>query len=176
VSDDQAHGRTLFVRSDDGVRTDLYRLLAAVYASEALARLAEQEGPGSAAHALRAEYERREIHETLLRLAAGYRNSSDQNRSRREAMELPNVNPFHDNCGTLQQGDSAAESLSLREACNKILHCESIEHEHTGTTSLETSPIGTSVILRGRNWGREWTCTLRVSAFVECLFFNYDVE
>jgi hypothetical protein len=157
---------------------DLYRLLTAVYASEVFFKLQKDvDPPPDFVRALRGECELREVHEALLRLAAGFRALQDQENLVGEvqgAKHGKNVNQYHNNCGTLWEDTSKTKSkaLTLREACNKILHAKKVEHIYTQYENPLEFSLAPKVMLHGA-YGKTWKCEVQILRFTECLFYNY---
>lgn len=165
-----------FEWTESRIWLDLYRLLACFYSSVALHKLRDDEGcEYESVKDLRNSCEKAEIHELLIKIAASYRTQQDSVPGHDGKTGPANVNPWHRCCGTLWPDVERKESepLQLREACNKILHADRVEHaydhfEHVWAYSLEPK-----VELLGRRNELRWRAELKVPAFVDCLFYNY---
>jgi hypothetical protein len=71
-------------------------------------------------------------------------------------------------CGTLQPeiGRPQTELLTLREACNKIMHATEVHFDVEGQDT-ETSFINPTIYLYGSNRGSRWRAVLDLVKYVE---------
>jgi len=111
------------------LRLDLYRLICYFHSSEYLAGLTDG-GDGCPWQGLRDEFEDSEIMRILLQTAVAVRfignGHADEMRAQKDWLE--------DEVGKLYKrvGEAAYEPLSLREACNKIIHAKNITLDNNG--------------------------------------------
>ena len=156
---------------------DLYRLLAYFHASSTLHDLKDELGVEyQSIENLRATCEKVEIHELLLKLAAGYRVQQDQQPNIGGQTGSSNVNPWHDDCGHFWPNvdDETNERLSLREACNKIIHATEFEHVYAEYLDPLHYSLAPMIRLYGHRNKNKWKAELDILKFVDCLFYNYD--
>jgi hypothetical protein len=112
------------------VRLDLYRLVCYFYTSAHLADLSHG-GDSCPWQGLKDEFEDSEIIRILLQTAVAVRfigaGHADKMRAQKDWLE--------DSVGKLYKkvGEANAESLPLREACNKIIHAKNIVLDSNGS-------------------------------------------
>jgi len=146
----------------DGFLDDAYRLLTIFLASPAIASLdssSPQRHPNRQINEWALLGIQREVPNLLLRLAATIRAKDD------DGSWLPRMNS---NVGELiedVEGNAPAVSLTIREACNKILHNDRTHfdleiHEKTGAEYAKPT-----VYLYGQRRDKKWRATLDVVAF-----------
>jgi len=129
------------------LRLDLYRVLASVLASEGF----NDELPD-----LARDFELAEIEHGLVNVAIGTRVLLDQTGAKTEGSE----------CGVIiadvAEGDSL-ERLTLREACNKIIHAASRSYDVDNPVT--PSRLEPTLHLRGSLRGKEWRVRLDLVRF-----------
>lgn len=140
---------------------ELYRLMSTFLASKGFADLrTHYPGEGHDPIYLLQECEEDEITRILLMLAVTARVIDD-----REGRIYDLVGGT---CGTLQKDVSKAftEELTLREACNKIIHAKKIRFdiEENGKGQVFFNPV---IYMYGTHGGLEWKTTLDVIAFAK---------
>lgn len=71
-------------------------------------------------------------------------------------------------CGTIQSDreNPASMPLSLRDACNKIIHAERINFDLEQEADVEFPYLTPTIYLYGRLGAREWRAELSVMAYV----------
>jgi hypothetical protein len=156
---------------------DLYRLLAFFHASPKLRHLKDDlDIEYQSIENLRATCEKAEIHEVLLKLAAGFRVQQDQQPDIDGQSEPSNVNRWHNNCGLFwpNMDDGASEQLNLREACNKIIHATGFEHVYAEYADSLHYSLAPRIRLHGHRNHTKWKAELDILKFVDCLFYNYE--
>jgi len=62
---------------------------------------------------------------------------------------------------------SEQEPLTLREACNKVIHAESVDLAPRGGERSDVPPLSATVALHGTFRGCEWQAELDVMAFLD---------
>lgn len=125
------------------IRYDAYRLLATIYASQFFPHEPiDTEDPRSLAH-LASEFEDDESTHLLLSIAIAARTTLNRNS---ELAELT--------CGDLTEA-SGTKPLTLREACNKVIHAQEIraDVELDGRLVVRQNPI---MHLEGEMPGGKW--------------------
>jgi hypothetical protein len=148
----------LSVPSDYLLR-QLYLLGCAVNASKAIEALGVD-----ALLALRGRFQEAEIGRMLITIAAAIRNAMDQNPSRAEYW----MRNLENNVGTLEEtGKSTLSALTFREACNKILHCTSLNFDYSKVPPMRGGPVTPVLYLYGERNGKDWKATLNVNAFID---------
>jgi hypothetical protein len=150
-----------------GVRVDLarvqllsYRLLTIFLASENIHNLCTG-GCDSGADILVNEFEKTEIEHLMLQTAVLVR-----------SVDTSALNGllFHERwnptVGKLEEpiGDSPKD-LSLREACNKIIHVKEIKYEVVVTDDSWNRFLKPTVYLYGQHQQRSWKATLDIKSF-----------
>jgi hypothetical protein len=140
-------GRRPFQLEAARIRRDLYRVLASVFASEAfnleLIDLAK-------------DFELAEIEHGLVNVAIGTRVLLDQKKLTTTGTE----------CGVLipdTTTDQTLQRLTLREACNKIVHADSRSYDVDNPAT--PSRLEPTLHLRGSFRGREWRARLDLIRF-----------
>jgi hypothetical protein len=141
---------------------ELHRLLAIIFASKSFAELRRGTGEKWEAIDHPQQFESDEISRILLAVAITARVIDDRNN---KVLDL-----VARDCGTLIDTDanSATETgLSLREACNKIIHAKKVRFDISELDTTETylNPV---IYLYGE-WrkGQEWKAVLDVVTFAE---------
>jgi hypothetical protein len=137
------------------IERDLYRLLAFTASSQALAELCQDKDIGHAIRYLR-RMEIPEIRHLLVSTAIFIR----------QATEDPGgVSKGQTQVGWLIQSDKNEKvSLSLREACNKIIHAEGFDPLFIETSMNDH--IGQSIAFSGKHQATSWTCHIDVPMYV----------
>jgi hypothetical protein len=153
---------------DSGAYTlDLYRLLCMVMADECLARL--RGTSSSSISRLRDEYLYNEVKRTLISSAAALRVWLDQHPPDAFA-------DMKTNCGTLYpnwpQKKKKFEVLSLREACNKIIHATALNEDlivpdRAHNPDYEGVYLRPHLYLYGAKGKRTWRAKLSIVDFVK---------
>ena len=165
--------------TESRVFVDLYRLLTSCFASDHLNSLRDDlDTPYLSVLNLRDACEKEEIHELLLKLAASYRVQQDQVPGYNRSTGRANVNPYHDKCGVLYADTSELKTqvLTLREACNKIIHATGFEHVYKRNNQIDDWSLAPRMILHGERNGTEWKAELDILLFVDCLFYNFKLD
>jgi len=139
------------------LRLDLYRLVAAIFASGA-------EGEayfGGPLADLVADCQREEIEQLLVSVAAMTRVVLDQH--------SPRPPEARAECGALSPDTSDERPLTLREACNKILHAEARGFEWNSDFDPCLAGLSGAVYLSGKQFEKRWKARLEVVAFVKAI-------
>ena len=139
------------------IRYDIYRLLATIYASQFFPHdPIDTEDPRSLAN-LASEFEEDESTHLLLTIAIAVRTALNRETG---IADLP--------CGELI-GDSGTKLLTVREACNKVIHAKKIraDVELDGHRMVRQNPI---MHLEGETPnGKRWTARLELEPFASHL-------
>lgn len=165
-----AHFRQGHIFDGSSVRLDLWRLLRIFLAERAFAEFTEAEfhndGWDQPLVGLDSEFGDYEVTRILLSAAVSLRVIDD-----RDVGVLAAAEP----CGTLMPDvdREGAGPLSLREACNKILHATRINFDVERLDGGDINQVGISppylhptIYLYGTHRGRAWKATLDVMAFI----------
>ncbi len=115
---------------------------------------------------LRQQFQEAEIGRLLLTIAVAVRNDMDQNSSRAEYW----LQGIKDNVGTLKNlaRERKPESvLNFREACNKLVHCLSINFHYVSETPRRGMALAPLVHLYGTKGQEEWKATIEINRFIE---------
>jgi hypothetical protein len=136
---------------------DLYRLLSYLYASRKFAELNTSLHDDPVNYLL--QYESSEITRILLCTAVTFRIVDD-----RDERILDN---FDTTCGCLIEISDNVDrriGLSLREACNKIIHAKKV---HFDTSEINLNHyLNPTIYLYGSHKGKEWKAVLDIERFV----------
>lgn len=138
----------------------LYLLGCVVHASPAF----ETRGNHSLL-ALRQQFQETEIGRLLLIIAVAVRNAMDQNPSRAEYW----LQWAEDNVGTLKNRRRKKETESVlifREACNKLVHCLSINFHYVSEKPKRGMALTPLVHLYGTKGQEEWKATIDINKFI----------
>ena len=190
---------TAYVLDRESIKLDAYRLLCLFYANKEIARLSDPMGdyPDPAVHLERAFFAK-EVTRLLLAVAIGVRTLDDQ-------MErLPSSDPDRDRYIETRRRVNRThqcmefDPMSLREACNKIIHATVVEphdtdgveahaydqmmweswQEHHDPDNANPKPfealpwkhLSGLVRLGGTRGHEEWWVLLNVPLFVEAVY------
>lgn len=141
------------------VLLDIYRLITIFLASEPISRLEVPKSYGSDPLQQFADFERDEITRILLTIAATVRVIDD-----RESRIFDLV-AFE--CGSLVldvERSTGPIALTVREACNKILHASEVLFDRIDPTDGASFLRGT-ILLTGTNRARNWRASVDVVQF-----------
>jgi hypothetical protein len=153
------------------VLRDLYRLLSVVAADGAIAHEFES---GDPLISLREKFMHDELLHLLVSTAVMNRLHGEHKRA-----ERTNVADADNLCGRLildfiKKPDDIID-LSLREACNKIIHADDITHEaddYAERSGLTVLP--NTLVLRGRYNRRHWRAYLWLTAYIRASVKNFE--
>jgi len=138
----------------------LYLLGCMVYASVAFDKL------GSPICSLRQQFQEAEIGRILLTIAVAVRNAMDQNPSWADYW----LQGVKDEVGLLKNLARPTDSetmLGFREACNKIVHCLSINFHYVAEKPKKGMALVPIVHLYGTKGNEEWKATVEIDKFIE---------
>lgn len=152
------------LRSDVVLR-DFYRLLSAFLAIEPCNTISQNDGDPLTKLQLR--YAEDEIIHLLVGTAVSNRLQLEHMHHLRTNTDEMSFEVVDGNCGTLDRDLNKAheEPLMFREACNKIIHAESIEMLDASLPFLR---------LYGRKNGRQWMAMVEVIEYVRISFRNFE--
>ena len=135
----------------------LYLLACMVNASRSF------DGPEMTAHAaLRQQFQEVEIGRLLLTIAAAVRNGMDQNPARAEHW----MEGIDDKVGSLYREGKDEQTLSFREACNKIIHCLSLNFHYVSEQPRRGMALEPLVHIYGFKGKEEWKATIELNEFI----------
>jgi len=141
---------------------EIYYLLAIFWGSKGFDQLDELYRK-----LLRVEFQETEVNRILITLAVSIRNSLEQDRSRAEI----NLEGYSQDVGLLKidiKSKRKSVPLKFREACNKLIHCNTINYSYRGRQPLS---VGNALIPRvhlyGQKHGAIWKATLDIVRFCE---------
>lgn len=117
---------------------------------------------------LREQFQETEVGRLLLIIAVAVRSTMDQNPSRAEYW----LQGMEDKVGTLTIfGEKEIESaLKFREACNKLIHCLSINFHYVADNPRRGMALTPRVHLYGatkEQKEKEWKATIEINNFIE---------
>jgi hypothetical protein len=145
--------------SSEYLNQQLYLLGCMVHASAVLDSL-----PDHALLNLRTQFQEIQIGQVLLGVAVAIRNAMDQNPARAQYW----LDGIDANVGTLYPTaqESTQLSLTVREACNKIIHCDSINFHYVADQPRRGLALEPKVHLYGTHNGKDWKATIDVDRFI----------
>lgn len=137
----------------------LYLLGCMVHASPVFDSL------GDHALNLRAKFQETQIGQALLTVAVAIRNAMDQNPSRAGYW----LDGIDENVGTLYPTVESGEqvSLTIREACNKVIHCASINFHYLSDAPRRGLALEPRAHLYGTHGDKEWKATIDINRFIQ---------
>lgn len=106
-------------------------------------------------------FEASEVSRRLIGLAIMLRSQLDASSRRRDAVVgslVPDVS-----------APSLERPLTLREACNKIIHAESVDLSPGKWKQSERPPISSTITLQGTHRGQEWLAHLDVLSLLDAV-------
>ena len=115
---------------------------------------------------LRQQFQEPEIGRILITVAAAVRNAMDQNPSRAKYW----LQGVDDAVGTLEHLNSKTNrksDLNFREACNKLIHCLSINFDYDSEKPKRGMALNPLVHLYGFKGKQEWKATIDINRFVQ---------
>jgi hypothetical protein len=142
------------------LQSDLFSLLSFFVASKELANLAAGDQSGGLRELL-AKSQNQMVIEVLIRCATKIRILDDLTLFPRDSERLPPVGFWLD-----ETGPRMSKALLLRDACNKIIHCEEIEFKPSSLTTNEVTHWTGLIILKGVERGKRWRVLIEVEKFV----------
>lgn len=138
----------------------LYLLGCMVHASAAFGKLGKHP-----LNDLRQQFQETEIGRLLLTVAVVVRNAMDQNPSRAEYW----LQGVDDNVGALKLLNSKKKTetvLAFRDACNKLIHCLSINFDYKAKKPRRGMALTPLVHLYGMKGTQEWRATIDINRFI----------
>ena len=135
----------------------LYLLGCMVYASRVFDSLADH-----ALLELRKQFQEREIGQALLGIAVAIRNAMDQNPSRADYW----LDGMDASVGMLYPGAHGGKPLTIRDACNKVIHCDSINFHYVSDEPRRGLALEPRVHLYGTHGKEDWKATLDIDRFI----------
>lgn len=140
----------------DSLRADLHQLLCIFEASESIHRKIQDEPNYAKKHLVFEKLENDAITRLLLSTAITLRILDDR--------EKYKLNMFSTYCGYLQV-DSESIGLTLREACNKIVHALYIEMARN-TVVPDIMYLFPEIYLSGEKNKKKWLATINIYEYV----------
>ena len=146
--------------SGEFLNRQLYLLGCMIHASSAIDSLGNHP-----LRTLRQQYQEAEIGRLLLTIAVAVRNAMDQDPWRANYW----LQWVDDGVGSMKNlgQKNEAKSLSFREACNKLIHCLSINFHYVSENPRRGMALAPLVHLYCTKGEVEWKATIDVSQFIE---------
>ena len=171
-------GRRNYSLNSEIVLRDAYRLLCVIMADEEIARLSDSEQDFLSQ--VRDQFVEDELIHLLIGTAVMNRAQDDHmGGPRKDKTELSFEQLTHC-CGRLIDDVSNEKSkevdLSLREACNKIIHAEHITAETEPIEGTAFHVLPRAIILRGRQGRKAWQAILNVPNYVRATVANFELR
>ncbi len=137
----------------------LYLLGCMVHASAVFDTLADH-----ALLDLRKQFQEREIGRGLLSVVVAIRNAMDQNPARADYW-LEGIDTTVGVLYPIVDGNEQAP-LTIREACNKVIHCSSINFHYVCDLPRRGLALEPKIHLYGSHGNRDWKATLDIDRFI----------
>lgn len=167
-------GRHNYELNSATVLRDAYRLIGLALSDSCIAR--ECRDLNDPLFRLREQFVEDELIHLLIGTAVANRLRDDQMRDLRNNPDELGFLAVPGNCGSLQPDvlDEAIILLTLREACNKVIHAIQItaEPQHLVGAAFDHLPV--VLVLRGTQNGRAWQAHLDLLEFVRATVENFD--
>ena len=115
---------------------------------------------------LRQQFQETEIGRLLLTIAVAVRNDMHQNPSRAQYW----LQDIQDNVGVLKNlahTEGTETTLNFREACNKLVHCLSINFHYVAKKPRRGMALAPMVHLYGTKGKEEWKATIEIDRFIK---------
>ena len=172
MGDAMWQGQRNFQLNAQTVLRDLYRLLTMVLADGNLTD--NFNGADDPLQRLRDQYLEDEFVHLLVGTAITNRIQEEHMREFREDIGDLAFAPLVHECGTLQANaeNDDETALTLREACNKIVHAVNIIAETNGDPG--DHPMSNFVTLRGHLGDAAWQARLNVIEYVRASVMNFS--
>jgi hypothetical protein len=138
----------------------LYLLGCMVHASAAIEKLGQDP-----LRDLRQQFQEAEIGRLLLTVAVAVRNAMDQNPSR-ASYWLQGVDGSVGKLKLLRSKKKTESVLNFREACNKLIHCLSINFDYKSKNPKRGMALNPVVHLYGTKGEQEWKATIEINKFI----------
>jgi hypothetical protein len=146
------------------VLRDLHLLLCVFLSIETIRH--SYQGDRDPIESLHERFGETELQQLLISTAIMNRTHMDHMRNLRGSPDELSFKPLEETCGALRQPENVPEvALTLREACNKIVHARKIELE------LERHP---RLHLSGRNGPVRWSAMIEVVRYVRASIKNFE--
>lgn len=148
-----------FQPSIERLKTDLHHLLCIFLASKPLAELIENEPGYTSDKLMFHEIEDLEVTRLFLTTAITLRVLDDR--------EDRNLDCFSMHCGSLTDArkQGTEKRITIREACNKIVHATNVEFER-GVHGGRYQYLSSRLHLKGKHNGVTWHATIDAYEFV----------
>lgn len=114
---------------------------------------------------LRTRFQESQIGQALLGVAVAIRNAMDQNPSRANYW----LDGIEASVGTLYPSEKSSEqvTLTIREACNKVIHCISINFHYVSDEPRRGLALEPQVHLYGTHGSKDWKATIDIDRFIQ---------
>lgn len=152
----------------DDIRRALYALLSGFYASPKLHEIAEARF-FSEMKGLLDDTEEDTLQEKMISVAIRLRILDDYALGKKEPSYQIAAKKWI--VGSLDDRKGKREPLTLREACNKIIHAELFNWRRYGDSRSDVHGLAPQVIVHGSRGTHRWRCRIEVDQFVECACF-----
>lgn len=142
------------------LQSDLFSLLCFSLASKQLVELAAADSSGGLGDLI-AKRQHDMIIDKMIRCATKIRILDDLTLFPRDSERRPHVGNW-----LYEKGESISKNLKLREACNKIIHCEEIEFHFDKSESNNMAACIAMAHLKGTDKGKRWEVVIEIERFV----------
>lgn len=157
-----------FTLNRETVLRDAYRLVTLCMADRVFADYVEREQ----LMGLREEFIEDELVHLLISTAIANRmhDTAIRTRNGNGPKSLPNCGSLWDEVG---EDDGPPEPLSLREACNKVIHTNTIIAIQTGEQRGDFGPMSYEILLSGERGDRRWRAVVNLIEYTVATVENF---
>lgn len=121
------HGITFYILDRGVIKLNAYRLLSHFYANKEIARQADPDTRNDSIAILEGHYFQREMSRLLLEITIFLRVSDDQMKKQDKQSEIRIAYDIASERANHLHNCMMFDKMSLREACNKIIHADIVE-------------------------------------------------
>ena len=153
----------------DDIRKALFTLFSGFYASPHTHKVAAGRFSGELLELLD-DTEEATLQEKMIFVAIRLRILDDYVQSKAHTPYLNDMATWV--VGSLDDMKGTKTPLTLREACNKIIHAELFNWKRFATSRTDTQGLVPQVVLYGSHKKNKWRCRILIDQFVECACFQ----
>ena len=155
--------------SSGDIRKALYAILSGFYASPKIHEIALSNYFGEL-KGLLDDVEEETLQEKMVFVAIRLRILDDYVINKNHATYLKDMEAWI--VGSLDDLKGNKTPLTLREACNKIIHADLFNWKRYATSKVDTIGLAPKIVLYGSRGKKKWRCQIAIEKFVECACFQ----
>jgi hypothetical protein len=153
----------------DDIRKALYTILSGFYASPHIHKIAAERFFAELTGLLD-DVEQATLQEKMIYVAIRLRILDDYNTSLNHAPYKKDAATW--NVGFIDDMKGSKVNLTLREACNKIIHAQLFNWKVFATSPVDKFGLAPQVVIYGTHGIKKWRCRIVIDKFVECSCFQ----